>query len=375
VSLDGLHLDEFHGDENRQSIQGDQKVRLYFAQLGRALGALHRSIEQGSTITSAESQAVDFFVRRLRDTLEALALKHFYGGDGSGSGLAIDTTDSGFPHWSALLELAADLAERGARLAELPLLADAKRRMLEQIVEYSLHPRELQRAMVRRLYLEHLEPEKLFRAFVPGSIAKVGAPGDGASYFFSFATYDRALNRPFVYLVYFEWDGGRTPLLDDTEQREEIHAVAERTAAGRLSLLAVSHRLDELLPRMRPRIVKRWILGPYHSPLFTRNDPEGEFGALLERLAPRLPFALRFEAETLISKEETRVGAGWLSKGQLRQVFWLPESIDLRARGTSQLERYVLLPHELAQQVHEARLLEPYRALVIEPDEKIHGLD
>jgi hypothetical protein len=366
-----VQLEDFHRDENRESLTGDRKVRVYFAQLGRALVALHRAIEQGTAITNAENQAVDRFVRRLRSTFDALALKYYHGGAGGGTGqtLRIDTTDSGFPHFSTLLELAADLGERDARLAELPSLEDGKRRMLEQIVEYSLHPRELQRAMMRRLYLEALGPETLFRAFLPGTLQKVG--GDEASYFWSFASYDRALNRPFVYLVYFAWDGKPAP--GDPGQLAEIEAVAERAAGGRQSLLAVSARLDELLPRMRPRIVKRLILGPFHSPHYTRN--EGEFGALLDRMAEHLPFALRFETETLISDKETRVGAGWLSKGQLRQVFWIPKSVDLASRGTSQLERYVLLPHGLAQRVRAAGLLDDHRQLVIDEGEQIHGLD
>jgi hypothetical protein len=360
---------DFYSDGNRATVTGDNKVRLYFAQFNRALIALHRAVEQSTSTTNAENKAVDRFVLLLRRTFESLALKFFF--TGTGQDLKIDTTDSGFPHFSALLELAADLERRAAGLAELPPMEEMKRRMLEQIVEHGMDPRGWQIAMIRRTYLEALTAENLFRSFLPGELEKVGRSEDDASYLWSFASYDRALNRPFVYLIYFQYDGG--PLSEGEAELAEIVSVAERTAAGRLSLLAFSQRLDQLLPRMRPRIIKRLALGPYCSPIFTRN--EGQLGDLLDRLADRLPFALRWETEILISEREARVGGGWLSKGQLRQVFWIPKAIDLAERGVSQIQRFVLLPHWLAQHFQAAELLVDHRHIVIDRDERLHGLD
>jgi hypothetical protein len=360
---------QFNADGNRVSITGDNKVRLYFAQFSRALNALQRAVEQSTGTTNAENKAVNHFVLRLCRSFEPLALKFFF--SGTGQDLKIDATDSGFPHFSTLLELAADLGQRDAELAALPSMAEMKKRMLQQIVEHSLHPRATQIEMIRRTYLEALDEAKLFHAFLPGPLEKVGKPGDDASYFWSFATYDRALNRPYVYLVYFQYDG--KTLAEGSKECDEIASVAERTAAGRLSLLAFSHRLDELLPRMRPRIVKRLAIGPFFSPIFTHN--EGELGALLERLQDRLPFVLLWDSEILISEREARVGAGWLSKGQLRQVFWIPKSVDLAARGVSQIERFVLMPHWLAQQVQAGGIMTERHHLVIDRDEKIRGLD
>lgn len=363
--------EKFHLERNCVRVTDENRIRLYFAQFSRALEALDRSVSQATGTTSAEARAVDHYVRRLRHTFEALALRHFYAEDGLS--LKIDSSDSGFFHFSTLVEVAADQKRREAQLAELPAAAELKRRMLEDIVERAIHPRAHQKTMLRRLYLEHLAREEPFASFLPGKLEMMSRKGEEPSYFWSFATYDRALNRPFIYLLYFTWEAGRQALEPESDDFAEIRAAAERTAAGRLSLLAFSSRLDEMQPRMRPRIVKRLILGPYCSPLFTRDD--GAFGALLDGMAERLPFALLWEAETLISERETRVGAGWLSKGQLRQVFWIPRSVDLAERGVSQLERFALLPHWLAQHVQTAGLLADHHQLVIGSDEKIHGLD
>ena len=349
----------FRLDENCVPVVGAPRARVYLAQLRRALGGLARAVEQDTPVTNAERLAVTGFVTRLRRTLDCLALQHFF--PQARVELRIDTTDSGFFHWSALIELAADLERREAALAELPGKDELKRRMLDEIVRYSKHPEALQAALMRRVYLEALEPDAVFRPFLPGPLQKVGGPED-ASWLWSFATYDRALNRPFLHVLYFEWDG--KPLAPESEEFAELAAAAERTAAGRASLLAMSKRLDELLPRVRLRIVKRLVLGPFWSPAFTRG--EGPLGPLFAELEERWPFALRFESEILISERETRVGAGWLSKGRLRQVFWLSETLDLAARGVSQLERCLILPHWLAQRVESGGLLPDHRLVPLD---------
>ena len=350
----------FRLDLNCVPVAGESQVRVYFAQLRRGLQAVEDAARAATPVANAERRAVTGFLGRVRATLEALALKRFFAT--LGSELRIDATDSGFFHWGELLELAADLERRDAELAGIPAAEELKRRMLEAIVRYSLHPRELQAAMLRRLYLEALAEESLFRPFLPGALEKVGGPENPASWFWSFASYDRTQNRPYVYSIYFEWDGDA--LTEASEEFRAVREAAERTAAGSLSLLAVANRLDAELPRLRLRILRRLVLGPYWSPLFTRN--EEPFGALFAALAERLPFALRFETETLISARETRVGAGWLSKGRLRQVFWIPDSVDLAMRGVSQLERHLVLPRFLATRVRESGLLPDHRLLAIE---------
>jgi hypothetical protein len=350
----------FRLDENCVPVAEAPRARVYFAQLRRALGAFQRVVEQETPITNAERSAVAGFVARLRRTLDVLALRHFF--PRAGAELRIDTTDSGFFHWSLLLELAADAGGRTAALAGMPGKDELKRRMLEQIVGYSLHPAELQAELMRRVYLEALD-DALFRPFLAGPLAKVGGPEDEASWLWSFASYDRALNRPFLHLVYFEWDG--------EPDLAELSAAAERAALGRSTLLVLSRQLDEALPSLRPRIVKRLVLGPFWSHAFTGG--EGPLGPLFGTLAERWPFALRCEAELLISERETRVGAGWLSKGRLRQVFWLSEDTDLAARGVSQLERRLILPHWLAQRVKSEGLLPDHR-LVVLPEAPADGV-
>jgi hypothetical protein len=350
----------FRLDENCVPLAGAPRVRVYFAQLRRALEGLERGVERETPITNAERRAVSAWVARLRRTLDLLALRHFF--PQAGAELRIDASDSGFPHWSALLELGADLERRDAELAALPGPAALKRQMLEQIVRHSLHPSELQARLMRRIYLEALAPEGVVQPFLAGPLEPVGKGGDEASWFWSFATYDRALNRPFLHAIYFAWEG--RPPAQGSDELAELGAVAERTAAGRASLLVLAKQLDERLPRLHPRIVKRLVLGPFWAPGFTGR--EGPLGALLGRLEERWPFALRFESEVLISERETRVGAGWLSKGELRQVFWLSDAVDLAARGVSQLARYLVLPHWLAQQVADAGLLPDHRPIVLD---------
>jgi hypothetical protein len=63
-----------------------------------------------------------------------------------------------------------------------------------------------------------------------------------------------------------------------------------------------------------------------------------------------------------------------LMLGMLSPLLGVLKSLDLSARGVSQLERYVLLPHWLAQRVRAEGLLEDHRQLLIEDDEDVHEL-
>ena len=141
--------------------------------------------------------------------------------------------------------------------------------------------------------------------------------GESNNYFWSFSTYDRALNRPFVYLLYFSYAGESRDgdgLREDSDTFSEIRSAAESGALGRIGLLGFANGLDYKVDRISPKIVKRLIIGPYWAPQLT--TAEGEIGELLESFADRLPFAMRWETETLLSERETQVGATWFSKGQ-----------------------------------------------------------
>jgi hypothetical protein len=353
----------FRPDENCVAVEGAARVRLYFAQLRRALGGLERPLEDETTVTHAERRAAADFVGRLRRALDCLALRHHF--PRPGGGLHIDASDSGFVHWSALLELAADLERRDEALRELPGADALKRAMVDQVVKHGVHPHELQVSLMQRSYLERLAPECVLRPFLPGALEKVGGADDPGGWLWSFSTYDRALNRPFLHLVYFEWDG--SALAEDADGLAELRDAAERASLGRSTLLALCTRLDELVPRLRPRIVKRIVLGPFWSAAFTGRD--GPLGELLAAEPEAGAFALRVESEILISEREARVGAGWLSKGRLRQVFWLPPAVDLATRGVSQLERSVILPHRLAQRVESGGVLPGHRLVALDEHE------
>ena len=361
----------FKLDANRVAVSDEARARSYLAQLRGALGALRSTLARGAGITRPETRSVEPLLATLCDTFELLALRHCYAGDGEP--LCIDPSDSGLFHWSTLLGLRADLERRAQRLAELPERDALKREMLSRIVDHGLHARDLQLRLAERRYLEALGAEKLFAPFVPGSLEPVGSDPSVPRWLWSFATYDRALNRPFIYLVCFERDLAPAGHGIDAAEQTRLLQAAERTAIGRVNLLAVSRQLDELLPEVRPRIVRRLIVGPYVAPGLTHD--EGALASRLADCAERLPWVLHFEIETLIAEREERVRKGWLGGEEIRQIFWIPPALDLAARGVSQLQRFALLPHWLAQQLADDPVLAGHQILSVDEGEAIHGLD
>ena len=145
-----------------------------------------------------------------------------------------------------------------------------------------------------------------------------------------------------------------------------------------------SHFLDRRGQGYRPLTATLPVEDDYdalRAEIWTLTDRA--YKAALERLARKTVYRdannIRevlpdLTEDPVVSSRETRVDAGWLSKGRLRQVFWVPKTLDLSARGVSQLERFVLLPHWLAQRVRAEGLLEDHHHLVIEGDESVHEL-
>lgn len=355
---------DFNIDENCVALLGEDRRRVYLSQIRRALFALGENLKSQASVTENERCAVAGYLERLAGTYEALGLRHFFS---EAVELKIDATDSGFVHFSTLLALAADIDTRDAKLASLRKVGEIKRAMLDEIVEHGVHPRRLQVELMQRLYLESLSAEKTVRAFAPGKLERVG---ESNNYFWSFSTYDRALNRPFVYLLYFSYAGESVDgdgLRDDSDAFSEIRSVAESGALGRIGLLGFANALDYKIDRVSPKIVKRLIIGPYWAPQLTSTGDE--IGKLLESFADRLPYAMRWETETLLSERETQVGAGWFSKGKTRQVFWIPKDLELSARGVSQVARYLLVPDWLAQQIHANGALPDHKCIAIPQDE------
>lgn len=360
---------EFNLEKNCVHFTAENQVRLYLAQMTLALRSVQRIFLRAAGADNLEARAIDRYVARLESTFRLLALKHFY--PSVDLPLKIDTTDSGFFHFSTLIDLAADAKAKDALLSVMLPAQEIKREMAGRIIGHQAPVRDLQQQLARRAYLEALKADELLEPFTPG--AMVPLLGDDAQHtgFWSFATYDRALNRPFVYLIYFVYDK-KKPLEPGSEDHLKLIEAAARLANGSTTLLGFSNHLDETAGAVHPRIVKRLILGPYWAPGYTEN--EGDLGHLLEGNKHALPFVLRWETETLISDRELRIGKSLISKGRLKQVFWIPRDLDHSQRGVSRLERSVLVPHWLGQQIAQAGLLPDHTRYVIDKEDEVYGV-
>ena len=358
----------FNLSENCVPIADEARARLYLSQITLALRSLERLIQRSGG-DNLEARAIEHFVERLESTFRLLALKHYYASPDLP--LKIDSTDSGFFHFSTLLDLQADLKARDAVLGCMNSVASLKAEMVDRIVRHQGPVRDLQQQIAKRTYLEAIRGEDLFDPFVSGPLVPLRGESEEHTGFWSFATYDKTLNRPFVYLVYFVYDRDR-PLRQDSDDFVSLMTEASRLASGGLSLLAFSNQLDESVAPVHPRMVKRLILGPYWAPGYTQN--EGELGQLLDGQPDRMPFALKWETETLISDRELRIGQSFLSRGRLKEVFWIPRDLDHSQRGVSRLERSILVPHWLGQQMAEAGLLPDHGRYVIDKEDEVYGV-
>ncbi len=360
---------DFNLDENCHRVTDENRARFYLAQLTLAVDLLGRAVTAAAGGNNLEARAIADEVARLSATCRILGARHFYARDSEP--LKIDTTDSGFPHFTTMLELAAD--QRGSRavLEGIPPVPALKAELADRILKHQGPVRDLQVEISRRIYLESLQGADLPAPFRPGEVVGLASSGGEASGFWSFSTYDRALNRPFLWMLYFGYEGDEVPGFGTPDHRL-LTRTAERLASGTSSLLAFANDLDDAVPALHPRMVKRVILGPFSAPGYTAD--EGPLAELLAAEAERGPFVLRWETETLISDRQTRVGKSLLSKGRLKQIFWIPRELDLSSRGVSRLESSILVPHWLGQLLADRNLAAGHHRYVFDGEASVHGI-
>jgi hypothetical protein len=348
----------FRHEDNCVQVGAEADIRAYFQQLDISLTGMARALPGGPDRLAQD--AVGGVLKRLSRLYQVLEFRYRY--PTPGVVLKVDKSDSGFVHFSTLLDLDVDLAQREKRLAAMPTAAELKRRMVEQIACERVFPRKLQEELARRSYLEQLVRDELFWEFNPGPLVSMG---DGC-YLWSFSTYDKVLNRPFVYLLYLKQERPVGKLTFDSGDFQLIVAEAKKMASGRQSLLVFSKAIDDVPVRLSPRIVKRFIVGPFFSDRFTIN--ETTLDVLFATVKDRSPFVFSWETEVLVSDRE------FLAPGKLKQIFWTPQEAGLMARGVSHVERSILVPHWFAPYLKEASLFTDHHQFTIDKEDGVYGI-
>ena len=336
-------------------------TRRYFAKFERIMGHLSevaRRSEADTEISALEANVLGYYIQGLTSSFTALSYKFLMAQRVSRSAapslLNIDKSDSGFPIYQEILQMASDALQTKQHLKSLPETASIKQEMITHILDEKTAPTQLQYAMSQRLYYESLDQENLFLAqnhpravWQKGHTAKTRR-----DYVVHWAVYDSQTNLPVVYIMDLV-DVGRRPLPYDERRWPQVQDNMLAQSLSSLTLLTIAKGFDQDFDDIYPMRLRRFNLGPMYSHAFTTQT-----GPLRDILAEAigvegLDWALSWRVETLVSETSISEKTGFFSKAQ-RQVYKLnkldPEAMKA---GASHVTRSLVLPHRAYQVLNE----------------------
>jgi len=361
-------------------LKDAQATRRYFAKFERIIKHLRgvaKLSEKEGLITESESTILQMYMLGLSYTFTALSYKFLMAdrvGENAATLLSIDKSDSGFPVYAELLQMAADALQAKRHLKSLPEQKKLKQDMVNHILTEQSSPTKLQYALSQRIYYEYLNEASLFLPHndPQGIWIRHKSTRERRTYLLHWASYDSQTNVPAIYMMELE-DTGRKALPRDQKRwpRVKAHLMAQSMSA--LKLVTIARGFDRDFDNLHPKYLRRFHLGPMYSHTFTQQS-----GPLRDVLGeakgkPGLDWALAWTVETLRSESSITEKTGMFSTAK-RQVYDI-DTLDLSgaASGATDINRSLILPHKAFQVLEEKNppTLRAHRKYVVGKNAKI----
>ena len=339
-------------------LDSARATRRYFAKFERIMTHL-RSVATLSSdeglITEAEQEILNQYLGDLNNSFTALSYKYLMTNRAPDSGkMSIDKTESGFPVFSEIIQLASDSTQAKKHLKSLPDQERLKKDMVNHILTQRSAPTTLQYALAQRIYYETLVNENLFLSQNHPQIMWVGKDVERRKrrYIIHWASYDSKTNLPVVYLMVVD-DTASRALPNDERRWPRVQDTLMAQALSELKLLTIAKGFDEDFDGLHPKSLRRFHLGPMHSHAFT--EQRGPIREVLAHASGEegLDWALAWTVETLISDGQKWEKVG-VFKQAPREVYKL-DAFNLSGKmdGVTDITRALILPHRAFQVMEE----------------------
>ena len=339
-------------------LDSARATRRYFAKFERIMTHL-RSVATLSSdeglITEAEQKVLNQYLGDLSNSFTALSYKYLMTNRAPDSGkMSIDKTESGFPVFSEIIQLAADSTQAKKHLKSLPDQERLKKDMVNHILTQRSAPTTLQYALAQRIYYETLENENLFLSQNHPQIMWVGKDVERRKrrYIIHWAVYDSKTNLPVVYLMVVD-DTASRALPNDERRWPRVQDALMAQALSELKLLTIAKGFDEDFDGLHPKSLRRFHLGPMHSHAFT--EQRGPIREVLANASGEegLDWALAWTVETLISDGQKWEKVG-IFKQAPREIYKLDAyNMSGKMDGVTDITRALILPHRAFQVMEE----------------------
>jgi len=340
-------------------LDSARATRRYFAKFERIM--VHLSdvaalSNKEKLITTAEAKILSSYLGDLGNTFTALSYKFLMAhriGKQDTVGISIDKSESGFPIFQELMQMASDATQAKKHLKSLPSQERLKKDMINHILTEKSSPTQLQYAMSQRIYYEYLAQENLFLTQNHPQLVWVGKDMNSGrrSYLVHWAAYDSQTNLPAVYLMELE-DTASRALVHDERRWPQVQTHLMAQAVSGLKLLTIAKGFDSDFNTLHPKLLRRFHLGPMYSHKFT--EQRGPLRDVLSQASGEagLDWALAWTVESLLSERQVKEKTGIFKKSE-RQVFKLDGSIAGKESGTTDTQRALIIPHRAYQVLEE----------------------
>lgn len=339
-------------------LDNARAARRYFAKFERIIGHL-RSVAKLSVeerqLSKGEGDILGQYLVDLNNSFTALSYKYLMTNRAKNSGkISIDKTESGFPIFSEIIQLASDATQAKKHLKSLPDQERLKKDMVSHILTEQSAPTALQYALAQRIYYETLDSQPLFLSQNHPQAVWVGKDLKKRKrrYIVHWAVYDSKTNIPVVYLMELD-DTGSRALPNDERRWPRLQDALMAQAVSELKLLTIAKGFDEDFSNIHPKSLRRFHLGPMHSHAFT--EQHGPIRDVLAEASgqPGLDWALAWTVETLLSEGQKWVKTG-VFNAAWRQVYKLDAyGLDGKTDGYTDINRSLILPHRAYQVMEE----------------------
>jgi len=149
-------------------LDSAKATRRYFAKFERIIVHLTEVVDLSKSerlITSPEAKMLKEYLEALSNTFTALSYKFLMAHrvrEQADLNFSIDKTESGFPIFRELMQMASDATQAKKHLKSLPSQERLKKDMINHILTEQSAPSQLQYALSQRIYYEYLSEKDLF---------------------------------------------------------------------------------------------------------------------------------------------------------------------------------------------------------------------
>ena len=340
-------IDNF-SDLDRVRFEDHQEYITYFDFLKKAFNKLIDSLKARSTDNPIEIAILKEFLQKYLNTIELLSMKYLSNVDEK---MAIDLSDSSFPNYLEVRKLAADKEKADQFLNGLPTKEALKQEIIDHIFTKKSKPQHLLKKIGKVAYYSDLKQPNYMLPFTEGSIFEIGKGDNGSKrYIYSWSSYDSMTNRPFIYLLVFEFTNETIDILK--EGQKAFKELIKRSNHDSSPLSVIAKDIDEAYESIKPKVLKRIDIGP----IYCRYSKEGhEISKAIQERFSDDDFAFFYTTEIVhsVGEKEVREGGMFSKKSYLRQVFFIDETnIDSLERHVSEVNKYLIATHPVVQHLN-----------------------